>query len=103
MRSDRRGDGSPVLGAVGTLQFEVVEDRMTNDFGSPVRFESLPYEVARIVDADGAKLLEKERQVEVLTRSDGALVALFSTPWRLQAITKLYPALKVGDMVDSPA
>ena len=102
MRSDRRGDGSPVLGAVGTLQFEVVEDRMTNDFGSPVRFESLPYEVARIVDADGAKLLEKERQVEVLTRSDGALVALFSTPWRLQAITKLYPALKVGDMVDSP-
>ncbi|MCU1407180.1 MAG: Peptide chain release factor 3 [Glaciihabitans sp.] len=102
MRSPARGDGAPVLGAVGPLQFEVVEERMKNDFGSAIRYEQLPYEVARITDADGAKLMEGERQIEVLTRSDGALVALFSTAWRLQAFSRLHPTLTFGEMADSP-
>ena len=101
MRSSARGDGSPVLGAVGPLQFEVVEERMKSDFGAPIRWETLPYEVARTVDRDGDEILARERQVEVFTRSDGALMALFSTPWRLQALQKQHPTLKVGDAVDS--
>ena len=35
LRSDLRGDQSPVLAAVGPMQFEVVEDRMTNEFNVP--------------------------------------------------------------------
>ena len=100
MRSDLRGQGSPVLGAVGPLQFEVVEDRMTHDFGSPIRWETLPFEVARVVDEEGALMLEHERQVEVLTRSDGALLALFSTAWRLQALLRQHPTLQVGELAD---
>ena len=47
LRSDLRGDQTPVLAAVGPIQFEVVEDRMTNEFGSPIRFSRLDYQVAR--------------------------------------------------------
>jgi peptide chain release factor 3 len=100
MRSSARGDGAPVLGAVGPLQFEVVEDRMKNDFGSPIRYETLPFEVARVVLEDGAELLAKERQVEIFTRSDGALLALFSTAWRLQALQRQHPSLQVFDMAE---
>ncbi|MFP7761532.1 peptide chain release factor 3 [Marisediminicola sp. LYQ134] len=98
MRSDLRGDQSPVLGAVGPMQFEVVVERMTHDFGAAIRLETLPYEVARGTDPAGAAALEKERQCEVLTRSDGALIALFSTQWRLQALQKLHPDVLLGEV-----
>ena len=57
LRSDLRGDQSPVLAAVGPMQFEVVEDRMTNEFNSPIRFSRLDYQVARRTDAAGAAAL----------------------------------------------
>ena len=57
LRSDLRGDQNPVLAAVGPMQFEVVEDRMTNEFNSPIRFSRLDYQVARRTDAAGAAAL----------------------------------------------
>lgn len=99
MRSDLRGDQAPVLGAVGPMQFEVVEDRMTHDFGAPIRYEVLPYEVARRTSAEGAAALARERQVEVLTRTDGTRFALFSTPWRLQVITRDHPNIPLDNTV----
>ena len=36
LASDLRGDQAPVLAAVGPLQFEVVADRLENEFGAPV-------------------------------------------------------------------
>ena len=57
LRSDLRGDQSPVLAAVGPMQFEVVEDRMTNEFNSPIRLSPLDYQVARRTDAAGAAAL----------------------------------------------
>ena len=99
MRSDLRGDQAPVLGAVGPMHFEVVDDRMTHDFGAQIRYEILPYEVARRTSAEGAARLTRERQVEVLTRTDGTLFALFSTPWRLQAIARDHPDITLDDTV----
>ena len=66
LRSDLRGDQNPVLAAVGPMQFEVVEDRMTNEFNSPIRFSRLDYQVARRTDAAGAAALAGMRGVEVL-------------------------------------
>ena len=57
LRSDLRGDQNPVLAAVGPMQFEVVEDRMTNEFNAPIRFSRLDYQVARRTDAAGAAAL----------------------------------------------
>jgi len=103
MRSEVRGDQSPVLGAVGPMQFEVVEDRMVHDFHADVRMEALPYQVARRTDKASALLLAPMRQVEVFTRSDNTLLALFSTPWRLQAIHRENPDLVLIDIANATA
>ena len=84
LRSDLRGDQNPVLAAVGPMQFEVVEDRMTNEFNAPIRFSRLDYSVARRTDAVGAEALTGIRGVEVLARSDGTHLALFVDEWRRQ-------------------
>ena len=38
---------NPILAAVGQLQFEVVQHRMTNEYGVKTELEPLPYSVAR--------------------------------------------------------
>ena len=91
LRSDLRGDQNPVLAAVGPMQFEVVEDRMTNEFNSPIRFSRLDYQVARRTDADGAAALAGKRGVEVLERSDGTHLALFVDQWRAQVTARDNP------------
>ncbi|MBB5640327.1 peptide chain release factor 3 [Cryobacterium roopkundense] len=101
MRSEVRGEQAPVLGAVGPMQFEVVEDRMIHDFHADIRMEALPYQVARRTDKASALLLAPMRQVEVFTRSDGTLLALFSTPWRLQAIHRENPDLVLVDIANA--
>lgn len=62
MRSELRGDQAPVLGAVGPMQFEVVEERMTHDFGVDIRMEPLPYQLARRTDRESAATLGHDRQ-----------------------------------------
>ena len=91
LRSDLRGDQNPVLAAVGPMQFEVVEDRMTNEFNSPIRLSRLDYQVARRTDADGAAVLAGKRGVEVLERSDGTRMALFVDQWRAQVTARDNP------------
>ena len=91
LRSDLRGDQSPVLAAVGPMQFEVVEDRMTNEFNSPIRLSRLDYQVARRTDAAGAAALAGMRGVEVLQRSDGTHLALFVDQWRAKVTARDNP------------
>ncbi|MDJ0324006.1 peptide chain release factor 3 [Cryobacterium sp. PH31-AA6] len=98
MRSELRGDQAPVLGAVGPMQFEVVEERMTHDFGAAIRSEALPYQIARRTDRESAEILGHDRQVEVLMRSDGTLLALFSTVWRLRNTVRDHPELLLEDL-----
>ena len=91
LRSDLRGDQNPVLAAVGPMQFEVVEDRMVNEFNSPIRLSRLDYQVARRTDAAGAAGLAGKRGVEVLRRSDGTHLALFVDQWRAMATARDNP------------
>ena len=91
LRSDLRGDQTPVLAAVGPLQFEVVEDRMINEFNAPIRFSQLDYRVARVTDSAGATALAGMRGVEVLKRSDGTRMALFVDQWRAMVTSRDNP------------
>ncbi|MGN0062801.1 MAG: peptide chain release factor 3 [Nocardioides sp.] len=98
LRSDLRGDQSPVLAAVGPLQFEVVEDRMLHEFNSPIRLSRLDYQVARITDAEGALGLRGKRGCEVLQRTDGTYVALFTDQWRASATARDNPEILLEAM-----
>ncbi|WP_349828754.1 peptide chain release factor 3 [Brevibacterium litoralis] len=101
LRSDLRGDQAPVLGAVGPMQFEVAEDRMNNEFNAPVKLESLAYSIARRTTPECVPTLARERSVEVLSRSDGELLALFSDRWRLQGVERAHPDLVLEPLVVS--
>ncbi|GAA1998554.1 peptide chain release factor 3 [Brevibacterium samyangense] len=101
LRSDLRGDQAPVLGAVGPMQFEVAEDRMVNEFNAPVKLETLAYTIARRTTPECVPTLARERSVEVLSRSDGELLALFSDRWRLQGVEKAHPELVLEPLVVS--
>ena len=63
LRSDRRGDQAPVLAAVGPMQFEVATHRMATELSAPISLESLPYQVARIVDPADAEFMDKQVSV----------------------------------------
>jgi peptide chain release factor 3 len=99
LRSDFRGDQSPVLAAVGPMQFEVAEDRMANEFNAPIRMERLDYSVARRTRAQDVVELNSARGVEVLTRSDGELLALFPDRWRVQSVLRAQPDLMLEPLV----
>lgn len=99
LRNDARGDQSPVLAAVGPMQFEVVTARMQSEFNVETQLDHLPYQLARRTDAESAGELSRQRGVEVFTRTDGAILALFSDKWRLQYIAKEMPKLTLELLV----
>ncbi len=104
LRSDLRGDQAPVLAAVGPMQFEVAEHRMSGEFSAPVRLDRLEYTMARLTNREWAKVLDRESGVEVLERSsDGALLALFAGNWRLQRVLRDYPEAVLEPLVAAGA
>lgn len=99
LRSDRRGDQAPVLAAVGPMQFEVASHRMGAEFSAPIALEPLPYTVARICDPADAEALQKMAAVEVFTRTDGVMLAVFSTKWRLETVLRENPTMELRELV----
>ena len=99
LRSDRRGDQSPVLAAVGPMQFEVASHRMASEFNAPISLEPLPYNVARAVDPEDADFVGKQVSMEVLTRTDGVMLALFTTKWRLKGFEEDNPKIRLNSLV----
>jgi peptide chain release factor 3 len=104
LSSDLRGDQAPVLAAVGPLQFDVVLHRLTHEFGAPSELDHLDYSLARLTDAAGVTALAGVRGAEVLIRRlDGALLALFTDKWRLNAIARDNPSVRLDPLLAGTA
>lgn len=76
----------PIIGAVGSLQFDVLLDRLEREYSVQARLEKLPFHCARWVTGPEATIKKVasaygRRQVE---DSDGALLILFDNEWTLQ-------------------
>jgi peptide chain release factor 3 len=76
---------TPLLAAVGPLQFEVVQFRLENEYGAASRLESAPWTVVRWLPAD-----MKEDELDALSLPTGARLAcdvgknpvvLFTNDW----------------------
>lgn len=91
--SEARGEGAPILAAVGPLQFEVATFRMEHEFSAPMRIERLGYSQARVPAVADERLLTGRRGVELARRSDGTTLALFEDVWRIRALEREYPEL----------
>ena len=99
LRSDRRGDQAPVFAAVGPMQFEVATHRMAGELSAPITLEPLPYTVARVAEAADVEFLQRQPSVEVFTRSDGVILVLFSTKWRLEGFQRDNPNVALHSLV----
>ena len=75
-----------MLAAVGQLQFEVFAYRLGSEFGAPTEIVSAPYQAIRLTDKESAERLRQIGGIRILTRGDGALVALFENQYRLQRL-----------------
>ncbi|WP_432506334.1 peptide chain release factor 3 [Kineococcus arenarius] len=95
MHSERRGQGEPVVAAVGPLQYEVAAHRMAQEFRAPLRIEPLPYSEVRRIDARHAAVVDADRGSEVVFRSDGQALALFADRWRLASFQRLHPEVEL--------
>ncbi|MCW2867625.1 MAG: prfC, partial [Marmoricola sp.] len=99
LRSDLRGNQSPVLAAVGPMQFEVVQARMESEFGAAIRLERLGYTEARRTDAASAPTWRDVRGVEILERRDGTLLLLAPDKWRIRVMERDHPELTLETLL----
>ncbi len=99
LRDPDFGDQAPVLAAVGALQFEVAKHRLESEFGAPVEFAMTRYKLARRTDEASRAELRSMQGVDVLTRSDGTLLALFESPYWLERLERDHPELTLEKLV----
>ncbi len=84
--------GQRIMAAVGSLQFEVMSDRMAGEFGCPVTVTAAPYELARWLDPAALELLPERRGVLATRDAAGDLLALFGSRYALETVEKDLPA-----------
>ena len=91
---------SPILAAVGQLQFEVFAHRLGSEFGAPT--EILSAAVPGHPAAPTRRRRERLRDIggiRILRRSDGELVALFENRYRLARLQADEPELTLEPLV----
>ncbi|HEV8296097.1 MAG TPA: peptide chain release factor 3 [Acidimicrobiales bacterium] len=93
LRDPDFGDQAPTLAAVGPMQFDVAQWRLEHEFGAPSDLRTTTYRLARRTDAASAPILRAMRGVDVLSRSDGTLLALFESPYWLERVQADQPEL----------
>jgi peptide chain release factor 3 len=98
LRDPDRGDQAPVLAVVGPMQFEVATHRLANEFGAPMELSPTAYHVARRTDATSADALRAMRGVDVLSRADGTLLALFESRYWLDRLLHEQPELTLESL-----
>ncbi|MPZ54604.1 MAG: peptide chain release factor 3 [Acidimicrobiia bacterium] len=99
LRNANRGDQAPILAAVGPMQYDVALHRLQNEFGATVELSPTPYNIARKTDPASAETLTSMRDVEIATRDDGVLLALFYNEHRLDATQRQHPDLLLESVV----
>ncbi|GAB3556043.1 peptide chain release factor 3 [Actinopolyspora lacussalsi] len=99
LHSEVRGEGAPVLAAVGPMQFDVVTQRMESEFRAPIKLERLPYQVVRLVGDRNQSTALRTHNSEVLERRDGVTLAVFTDNIALRSLVRLNPDLDLRHLV----
>ena len=94
------GEREPILAAVGELQFDVALHRLTQEFGAAPRFDPAPYILARRTDTTGREALAGRRGVKLATRSDGTMLALFTSKAWLDAALRDQPDITLDPIIE---
>ena len=92
------GSSDFVVGAVGPLQFEVMADRLTEEYGLEVIFETAPFAEARWVSGEKAELEDfmGKHRTAMAEDIDGAPVFLAKSAWEIGYVGERYPQVVFG-------
>ncbi|MEU4385794.1 peptide chain release factor 3 [Promicromonospora sp. NPDC023805] len=99
--SEARGDGNPILAAVGPLQFEVATFRMEHEFSAPIRMETLGLSLAREAAPEHIDVIAGYPGVEVVRRGDGTPLVLLRDVWHARAFERAHPDVPLIPLVAS--
>lgn len=83
-----------IVGVVGVLQFEVMADRIKNEFGLPVMFEQTQYYTARWIKCEDKAEMKRfldTNQMNIAEDHDGELVFLARNAWHLNKAQEDFP------------
>lgn len=86
-----------IVGVVGVLQFEVMADRIKNEFNLPVMFEPTQYFTARWVSSEDKLEMKKftdANRLNLAEDNDGALVFLARNAWHLNKAQEDFSKVK---------
>jgi peptide chain release factor 3 len=86
-----------IVGVVGTLQFEVLADRIRTEYGIPVAFEAAALYTARWIDADDpaeVKRFVDKNQGDLAHDHDDLPVFLARNAWHLQHTSEGWPKVR---------
>jgi peptide chain release factor 3 len=91
-----RLERDPILGAVGRLQFDVIQYRLKNEYSVEVRFEPLAFQHARWVEGDfDAAEIERLGGVLCLHDIERRPLMLFKNDFWLKQTVERHPQLKL--------
>ena len=95
-------DGTqPIVGVIGALQLDVLADRLENEYGLPVGFETAPCDTVRWISSDDkaelARFVEKHR-AQIATDLDDAPVFLATSAFNLEWTAERAPSIRFADI-----
>ena len=86
-----------IVGVVGSLQFDVMADRIRTEYEVPVRFETTSLYTARWIEADDNLILKKfsgENSAALADDHDKSPVFLARNAWHLDKTTEDWPDIR---------
>ena len=90
------GVESYIIGAIGALQFEVMEYRLRNEYGVEIDLQKLPFSMARWIQGknpDGSSLKDLQGDMLLTDRWERP-VALFRSDWSLRWVSEKNPGIE---------
>ena len=92
------------MGVVGTLQFDVLEYRLKNEYNVDLYMEGLPYEYIRWIvreDEDAEPLKEEDlilgTDTKLVEDYKGNQLLLFGSQWAIQWTTERNPGIRLAE------
>jgi peptide chain release factor 3 len=91
-----RLERDPILGAVGVLQFEVIEHRLESEYKVAIQLRPLPYKYARWVEGEpfSPATFEQGRGTTCVADAEGRPIVLFENDWSLRTALSDHPHLQ---------
>jgi peptide chain release factor 3 len=92
-----------IVGVLGSLQFDVMADRIRTEYDVPVQFSPVELHTARWLEADDPRMLKKfidKNTVAIADDHDGAPVFLARSAWHLNHTAEEWPDIRFLKTLD---